>query len=455
MKVWRVALAAFGALVVLGVGFSAYALLTVSDGRETNAPQPSVAGAPASIKEPLARGEYLARAADCIACHTLPGEQPFSGGLAFKTPFGTIYSSNITADKDTGIGAWSDDDFVRALHAGVGKNREPLYPAFPYASYTALSRDDILDIKAYLFSLPTAYAPAKPNELPFPFNQRWGLSFWNVLFLRKERFQQTQGKSDVWNRGAYLATALGHCNECHTPRNLLFGLRHHQELAGEVLQGWKAYNITSDKTYGIGSWTDQQLIDYLSKGHANGRGAASGPMGEVVQNSLQYLTPEDVAALVAYLRDVEPHQGRGGTEVNDRPPSALASTANTPGANEMAQGDRGQHLFERTCAGCHLWNGRGRQSEAAALIGTRSVNDAEGYNLTQIILQGSHLQTAHGEIFMPSFGRAYNDAEVSALANFMLRHFGGKQGTLTAAAVSKRRAPYAITAKKYPPPSTP
>jgi mono/diheme cytochrome c family protein len=200
MKVRRVALAALGALVVLGVGFSAYALLTVGDGRETNALQPSVAGAPASIKEPLARGEYLARAADCIACHTLPGEQPFSGGVAFKTPFGTIYSSNITADKETGIGTWSDDDFVRALHAGVGKNGEPLYPAF---SYTALSRDDILDIKVYLFSLPVAYAPAKPNEMSFPYNQRWGLSFWNILFLRKERFQQTQGKSDVWNRGAY------------------------------------------------------------------------------------------------------------------------------------------------------------------------------------------------------------------------------------------------------------
>jgi mono/diheme cytochrome c family protein len=301
-----------GALVALGVGFSAYALLTVGDGRETNAPQPPVAGAPASIKEPLARGEYLARAADCIACHTLPGGQPFSGGVAFKTPFGTIYSSNITADNETGIGTWSDDDFVRALHAGVGKNGEPLYPAFPYTSYTALSRDDILDIKIYLFSLPVAHAPAKPNEMSFPYNQRWGLSFWNVLFLRKERFQQTQGKSDVWNRGAYLATALGHCNECHTPRNVLFGLRHDQELAGEVLQGWKAYNITSDKTYGIGAWTDQQLIDYLSKGHAKGRGAASGPMGEVVQNSLQYLAPEDVAALAAYLRDVEPQRGRAG-----------------------------------------------------------------------------------------------------------------------------------------------
>jgi mono/diheme cytochrome c family protein len=264
MKIPRAVLAAMVALVVLGAGFSAYALLTVGDGRETNAAQPSAAGAPASLKEPLARGEYLARAADCIACHTLPGAQPFSGGVAFKTPFGTIYSSNITADKETGIGTWSDDDFVRALHAGVAKNGEPLYPAFPYASYTALSRDDILDIKLYLFNLPVAHAPAKPNEMSFPFNQRWGLSFWNVLFLRKERFQETQGKSDVWNRGAYLATALGHCNECHTPRNVLFGLRHDQELTGEVLQGWKAYNITSDKTFGVGAWTDQQLIDYFS-----------------------------------------------------------------------------------------------------------------------------------------------------------------------------------------------
>ena len=217
-------------------------------------------------------------------------------------------------------------------------------------------------------------------------------------------------------------------------------MRHDRELTGEVLQGWKAYNITSDKTHGVGAWTDQQLIDYLSKGHANGRGAASGPMGEVIQNSLQYLTPEDVAALAVYLRDVEPQQGRAGVEVNDRPPGVMASTVNTPGADEMAQGDRGLQLFERTCAGCHLWNGQGRQSEAAALVGSRAVNDAEGYNLTQIILQGSHLQTAHDEIFMPSFGRAYSDAEVSALCNFMLRHFGGKQGTLTAADISKRRA---------------
>jgi hypothetical protein len=174
MKIRHVAAIAAGALIVAGVAFTTYALLMVGDGKESNAPQPSMAGAPASITDPLERGEYLARAADCIACHTVSGQKSFSGGVAFKMPFGTIFSSNITADKETGIGAWSDDDFVRALHAGVGKNGEPLYPAFPYTSYTALSREDVLAIKAYLFSVPVAYAPAKPNQLSFPYNQRWG-----------------------------------------------------------------------------------------------------------------------------------------------------------------------------------------------------------------------------------------------------------------------------------------
>jgi mono/diheme cytochrome c family protein len=441
MKIRRVVVIASAVSIVAGAAFSAYALLTVGDGRETNSAQPKVAGAPASITDPLARGEYLARAADCIACHTVSGQKPFAGGLAFKMPFGTIYSSNITADEETGIGAWSDDDFVRALHAGVGRNGEPLYPAFPYTSYTELSREDILAIKAYLFSVPVVHAPAKANELSFPFNQRWGLSYWNALFLRKERFRSAQGKSDSWNRGAYLATALGHCNECHTPRNILYAVKHNRELAGEILQGWKAYNITSDKIYGIGSWTDQQLSDYLSNGHANGRGAAGGPMGEVVENSLQYLTQEDIAALVTYLRDVRPQHGEAGNELNDRPPLTLASAADTPGTEELAHEDRGRQLFEGDCAGCHLWNGQGRQNAAAALLGARAVNDAAAYNLTQIILQGSQLRTAHSEGFMPAFGIAYSDTEIAALGNFVLAHFGGKHGKVTAKDVAKRRVP--------------
>ncbi|WNL44189.1 cytochrome c [Dyella sp. BiH032] len=438
MKLVRAILALVAIVIVGFVAFAIYAWLTVRDGKETQAPQPAAAGAPASLTDPVARGEYLTRAADCAACHTVPGGKPFTGGVAFKMPFGTIYSTNITPDQDTGIGGYSDEAFVRALHAGVRKDGQPLYPAFPYTSYTALSRDDVLAIKAYLFSLPPVNAPARPNELSFPYNQRWALAMWNALFLRKERFQPVEGKPEAWNRGAYLATALGHCGECHTPRNALFAMKSGQALSGEVLQGWRAYNITSDKTYGIGSWTDQQIADYLSKGHATGRGTASGPMGEAVEHSLRYLTPEDIGALVAYLREVKPQQGPSGSEVNERPPLALASTAMAPGAAELAQGGLGQHLFQGACAACHLWNGQGRQGEEAALLGARSANDPEAHNLTQVILQGA--QGPHGA-FMPSFGRAYTDAEVAALGNFVLTHFGGKPAALTADEVAKRRSP--------------
>ena len=279
MKIGRFIVTLISLIVLVGIVFVAYAMLTVQHGGDEHAAQPKVAGAPADITDPRARGEYLTRAADCVACHTAPGGQSFAGGVPFKLPFGTIYSPNITADKDTGIGNWSDDDFVRAMHAGIDKNGRPLYPAFPYTSYTALSRDDILAIKAYLFSLPVAHAPARDDDLSFPYNQRWAVSLWNALFLKKQRFEPEQGKSDAWNRGAYLATALGHCGECHTPRNAAFAMKHGEALAGAELQGWKAYNITSDKEHGIGTWSDQELSDYLAKGHATGRGTASGRVG--------------------------------------------------------------------------------------------------------------------------------------------------------------------------------
>ena len=308
MKIGRTIGIIVGVIVLAVLAFTAYALITVTHSGNEQASQPAGAGVPADLPAQMARGEYLARAADCEACHTAPNGQPFAGGVAFKLPFGTIYSSNITADKETGIGAWSDDEFVRALHAGVDREGRPLYPAFPYTSYTAMSRDDILAIKAYLFSLPVVHAPARPNALSFPFNQRWTLSLWNALFLKKERFQPVQGKPEAWNRGAYLATALGLCGECHTPRNVAFAMDNGKALAGAELQGWTAYNITSDKEHGIGAWSDQELVDYFSKGHAAGRGTASGPMGEVVGYSLQHLSPSDLAALVAYLRDLKPQQ---------------------------------------------------------------------------------------------------------------------------------------------------
>ena len=389
--------------------------------------------------ELIARGEYLVRMADCAACHNAPGGKPLTGGVAFNLPFGTIYSTNITPDKETGIGAWSDDDFVRALHQGVAKDGSHLYPAFPYSSYTGLSRDDAVAMKAYLFSLPGVRAPARQNELSFPFDQRWTLAFWNLAFLNERRFKPDPQADARENRGEYLATALGHCGECHTPRNIGFAMAMSKQFSGAMLQGWHAYNITADKGYGIGDWSDEQLADYLRTGHAPGRGSAAGPMAEVIANSLQYLTPDDTAALVAYLRRVEPRTGRPGTEINPAPSTMIDSAAWKPGTNDTSN-LTGQRIFEGACASCHQWNGGGRQTPYAALAGSQAVNDPEGINLVQVMLSGADLKTSKGRGYMPSFRTAYSDAELAAVANYVIGHFGGKTGLVTSEAVRERRS---------------
>jgi mono/diheme cytochrome c family protein len=378
----------------------------------------------------IARGEYLTRAADCAACHNAPNGKPFAGGLPFKLPFGTIYSTNITADRETGIGTWSDDDFVRALHRGIAPGGRYLYPAFPYTSFTAMSRDDALAIKAYLFSLPPQQVANKENDLSFPFNQRLGMAFWNLAFLSDRRFAPDPAQSAAVNRGAYLATALGHCGQCHTPRNLAYGLESDRAFAGEVLQGWDAYNVTSDKSSGIGAWSDAQLASFLSSAHAQGRGSAAGPMAEAVEHSLQYLTSEDIGALVAYLRTVAAQAD--SHEVNTAAPGGSSSA--TASGNEL-----GRHVFEGACVNCHEYNGDGRQTVYASLTGSRSVADPDGANMTQIMLNGAKYRIKDQNIFMPPFGAAYSNAELAAVANYAIAHFGGKMGRVTPEDIAKRR----------------
>ncbi len=200
---------------------------------------PTPTGVPAELRtaDLVKRGEYLTKAADCEICHTTEGGQPFAGGRAFKTPFGTLYSPNITADKATGIGDWSDADFIRAVHQGIGKDGSHLYPAFPYESYTLLTDDDVRAIKAYLFSLPAVHAPTPANALAFPFNQRWLMAFWSAFYNPDQRFQPREDRSPDWNRGAYLVEALGHCGDCHTPRNLAQALDNRRKFAGTVTAG--------------------------------------------------------------------------------------------------------------------------------------------------------------------------------------------------------------------------
>lgn len=423
------------AIAIIAVLVIVYAVRTRTD--DTPGVAPALAGAPPSA-DARSRGEYLARAADCAGCHTVSGGAAYAGGVAFKLPFGTLYSTNITPDRETGIGNWSDEDFVRAVREGRGPGGQALYPAFPFTSYTALSRDDVLAIKQYLFSLPPVHAPARSNDLSFPFSQRWAVALWKAAFFKSQRFSADPAKGESWNRGAYLATALGHCGECHTPRNFAYALESAHEFAGAEQQGWLAYNITSDKAAGIGGWSEADLASYLKTGRASGHGAAGGPMAEAVEYSLQYLEDGDAAALASFVRAVPAQSSDPVIRVDPAPKPVLASTPIAPPANETAE--QGAHLFAGACAGCHVWTGQGLETGYAALLGARSVNDPHGVNATQAILRGTHLEVARtGEAMMPGFGAGYTDEEIAALSNFVLGHFGGIAGQVTAAEVAKRR----------------
>jgi mono/diheme cytochrome c family protein len=379
------------------------------------------AAAPSDLVQ---RGEYITRAADCAACHTAPGGTPFAGGRQFQLPFGNLYSPNITPDKETGIGLYTDAQWLRVLHRGVGRNGQHLYPAMPYPSYTKMSDNDALAIKAYLFSLPPVQAPTHPNNFGFPFNQRWLMVFWNLINNPNSRLQPDASKSAAWNRGAYLVEALGHCAECHTPRNFMQA-KSSRQFAGAIQAGWLAYNLTSDPAYGIGAWSDASLEEFLSTGKAPGHGPASGPMAEAVEYSLRYLKPDDIAAMVTYLRTIPPRSAG---------PDAVPAT-DTP----IATNSLGEHIFIRACAGCHLPDGAGRQSPWAALGGSHSTGDVTGTNITQVLANGSQIDTDEGLMFMHRFTGAYTDEELSAVANYVIGHFSGRQGVVTAKQIEKAR----------------
>ena len=392
-------------------------------------------GVPASLAKAsvVERGAYLARAADCEACHTSQGGKAFAGGLAIRLPFGTLYSTNITPDKETGIGNYSDQDFLNAVHRGIRRDGARLYPAMPYPSYTYMTDADALAIKAYLFSLPPVRAVAAADTLVFPFNQRWAMSFWSALFNPNTRFAPDASQSPEWNRGAYLAEALAHCGECHTPRSLALALNNRQKFAGAVTAGWRAFNISSDKTTGVGAWRDEDLASYLATGHADGRGTASGPMGEAVDHSFSRLTPEDIGAVVAYLRTVP-------AIVSPDLPATLAAAA--PASHRDGRGTpdpRGKMLFEGACVSCHGWTGQSPISSFATLTGVWAVNDPSATNVAQIVISGTRRHTPADAVSMPAFGNAYSDVEIAAVANYVTSRFGSKGSHLTARDVAELR----------------
>jgi mono/diheme cytochrome c family protein len=397
---------------------------------------PDPTGVPASIAQAslIERGAYLTHAADCEACHTAPGGAPFAGGLAFVLPFGVLYSTNITPDSDTGIGRYTDENFLQALRHGVRADGTRLYPAMPYPSYTYMTDADALAIKAYLFSLNPATAPAPSNNLVFPFNQRWLMGIWSLLFNPDRRFEANPAQSPEWNRGAYLAEAMAHCGECHTPRNLFQALDNRRKFAGATQAGWHAYNITADRGSGVGAFSDDDLSAYLATGHASGHGTAAGPMGEAVDKSLSRLAPSDIAAMVVYLRSVPAIQT-----------SDLPSPRETPAAASHREGAPpedllGKAVFEEACVSCHSWTGVSPLTGFATLTGARAVNDPTAINIAQIILSGAQRRSARGPAVMPAFGAAYSDAEIAAVSNYTTARFGAQASALSASEVAKLRS---------------
>ncbi|MGA7805166.1 c-type cytochrome, partial [Bradyrhizobium sp.] len=284
-----------------------------------------------------------------------------------------------------------------------------------------------------LFSLPPERARAPANTLSFPFDQRWAMGVWSAVFNRDTRFEPDPSQSPEWNRGAYLAEALAHCGECHTPRNLAFALDNRRKFAGAVTAGWRAFNISSDKPTGIGAWRDDDLVSYLSIGHAMGHGTASGPMGEAVDRSFSQMMPEDIRAFVAYLRTV-PATASPDLAATPAPP-APASHKQGGGATDP----RGKMVFEGACVSCHGWSGESAISPFATLTGALAVNDPTAINVVQIVLSGTSRHAPDGAVSMPAFGDAYSDDEVAAVANYVTARFGAKASKVTARDVAELR----------------
>jgi len=438
----RVLLVAVAGSIVIGVGYAVWLVcgpgptdfaagkrlaLSQSDGAHMN---PSGVPSELATADLVTRGEYLTRAADCSACHTTANGHAYSGGLGFVLPFGVIYSTNITPDKETGIGNYTDADFLRVMHEGVAPGGKRLYPAMPYPSYTRMSDADALAIKAYLFSLPGVKVVQTPNALAFPFNQRWLMAVWSAAFSSDERFAINSERSAQWNRGAYLAEAMAHCGECHTPRTLAFSIDNRRKFAGSEQAGWRAYNITADDKTGVGEWSAEQVALYISRGHAEGRGTAGGPMGEAVDHSFRYLTRGDVDALVAYVRTVPPIISRDLPAVKSLPAPTLHSEGVAADFDP-----RGKEIFEGACASCHGWSGISPVLKDATLIGGRAVNDPSAVNVVQVVLSGAR----RSGVYMPGFGAAYSDVEVAAVANYVIARFGARTSKVTAADVGRLR----------------
>jgi mono/diheme cytochrome c family protein len=374
----------------------------------------------------IERGRYLAVLGDCVGCHTAPGGKPFAGGAALETPFGALIGPNITPDVATGVGAWSEEDFRRAMHEGIGRDGARLYPAMPYPAYTKVTRDDVSAIWAYLRSLDPVRNEVQPNQLRFPFNvRRPATSTWDLINFQPGVFQPNPAKSDAWNRGAYLVEGLGHCGTCHTPKNITGGDRGSEALQGALLQDWYAPDLTEDPRTGIGSWSIEEIVRYLKTG-ANSYDIASGPMAEAVSNSTSKMTDADLLAIATYLKDRAPRSGRAVTALAAANPRMVA----------------GQAIYEDRCAACHSHSGAGVPNLFPRLASAPLVQSADPTSLIRVVLIGSRAvatSAAPTAPAMPAFGWNLNDTEVADVLTYARNTWGNAASAVQPEDVTKLR----------------
>jgi mono/diheme cytochrome c family protein len=440
--------ASLGALFLAGAVFAA---------ADAPAPAPSEMAPPVSLQPPVAgetpaageapalppsdmtpqvnhlaeKGKYLATAGNCVSCHTRKGGEEFAGGVEFHSPLGSIHSTNITPDPETGIGNWTEEDLIKAMHEGVAPGGRHLWPAFPYAAFTKVTDDDVKAIYAYLKTLtPVKYTPPA-NGMMFSMG-RWPMMFWNALFHKSERFKPDTNQSPEWNRGAYLVEGLGHCGACHSPRNVFLAEKQDEAYSGGVIldtvggdkiRPWSGINLTPAKT-GLGAWSVDDIASYLNKGFSPKHAGTWGPMTEVIVNSMRHLSVEDTKAMAVYLKSLPPREPAGGTPITE----------------DMTKA--GAPVYKDRCAKCHMDSGRGGMFNAPSLVGSAIAQHSDPASLVNIILYGpdapKEISTGQWETMKP-FAETMTDAEVAAVSNYIRSSWGNTGRPVQASDVAKQR----------------
>lgn len=383
-----------------------------------------------SLDVSVERGRYLALAGNCATCHTADGGETYAGGTEFHTPFGVLFSSNITMDKKTGIGTWSFEDFHASMKRGIRPDGSHLYPAFPYTDFALLTDADLASIFLYLRTLPAISKETPDNKLAFPFNQRALLAGWKLLFADAEAYQPDTQQSAEWNRGAYLVEGIGHCGACHTPRNLfgaereslaLTGGRYMDEIRFGYHRPWFAVNLTQHER-GLADRSEKDIMDYLKHG-VSANSVVHGPMREVVMNSTRHLTEADLKAIAVYLKSLPARAQPPGPHADEK---ILAA---------------GEVVYTVHCGSCHLSSGKGDAGLGVPLVHSPIVSASDASSLINVILYGPHLpdRLLVDRSRMKMFGKRLSDADIASVASYVRTKFGDGAGAVTEEQVYAQR----------------